>query len=73
MYLEEPQDPSLGMRRDWGLPRYSVWDLRGGFVLNDHVELTFGLDNVFDKLYRAAHSRMDAPGRNFYAALNIVF
>jgi outer membrane receptor protein involved in Fe transport len=72
-YLVEPQDPASGMIRSWGLPGYSVWDLRGGFTLNDHVELTFGLDNIFDKLYRAAHSRMDAPGRNFYASLNVVF
>lgn len=72
-YLEDPQDPSSGMRREWGLPGYSVWDLRGGFTVSDHVELTFGMNNIFDKLYRAAHARMDAPGMNFYAALNIVF
>ena len=72
-YLEDPQDPASGMRRTWGLPGYSVWDLRGGFTLNDHVELTFGMNNMFDKLYRAAHARMDAPGLYFYAALNIVF
>ena len=72
-YLEDPQDPSSGMRREWGLPGYSVWDLRGGFTVSDHVELTFGMNNMFDKLYRAAHARMDAPGMNFYASLNIVF
>ena len=41
--------------------------------MSDRVELTFGVDNIFDKLYRAAHARMDAPGRNFYASLEVKF
>ena len=72
-FLDEPQDSASPMRRSWGLPGYSVWDFRGGFTLSEKVELTFGVNNLFDKLYRPAHARMDAPGRNVYASLNVVF
>lgn len=70
-YLRDPQDPTSGMLRTWGLPGYSVFDLRGGFLLNDRCEITVGLNNIFDKLYRPAHARWNAPGRNFYASLTV--
>ncbi len=69
-YLEDPQDASKGMRRTWGLPGYSVWDLRAGIRLGERVELVLGLGNLFDKLYRPAHARWDAPGRNVYASVS---
>ena len=31
------------------------------------------LENVFDVLYRSAHSRMDAPGRNLVISLDVTF
>jgi len=31
------------------------------------------LARLFDKLYRPAHSRWDAPGRNFFATLSVTF
>ncbi len=37
------------------------------------VELTVGMLNMFDKLYRPAHARMDAPGRNFFATVSVIF
>ena len=70
-YLEDPQDPDSGMRRTWGLPGYSVWAIRGGVTLAKRAQLVVGIDNIFDKLYRPAHARWDAPGRNFYASLSI--
>ncbi len=70
-YFEDPQDPDSGMRRTWGLPGYSVWGLRGGITLCKRAHLTVGVDNIFDKLYRPAHARWDAPGRNVYASLSI--
>ena len=70
-YLEDPQDPTSGMRRTWGLPGYSVFDFRAGFKPMRNVTVVFGVDNIFDRLYRAAHARMDAPGRSFHASVEI--
>ena len=72
-YLEDPRDPASGKRRSWGLPGYSVLDLRAGMNLSRHVTLTVGLENVFDELYRSAHSRMDAPGRNVVVSIDVTF
>ena len=72
-YLEDPQDPDSGMRRTWGLPGYSVFDLRAGMRLSRRVEVAAGLLNLTDKLYRPAHSRWDAPGLNFYGTVSVTF
>ncbi len=70
-YFEDPQDSASGKRRTWGLPGYTVLDLRGGFKPLPNVTFVVGVDNLFDILYRAAHSRMDAAGRGLYASLEI--
>ncbi|MDJ0523257.1 MAG: TonB-dependent receptor [Planctomycetota bacterium] len=70
-YFEDPQDPTSGMRRTDRLPGYSVFDFRCGFKPVHNVTLVLGCDNIFDKLYRAAHARMDAPGRSFYLSCEI--
>jgi Outer membrane receptor proteins, mostly Fe transport len=72
-YLEDPQDPASGKRRTWGLPGYSVFDFRAGFHPCDKVTVNLGVDNIFDRLYRPAHSRWDAPGRNFWISVEVVF
>jgi outer membrane receptor protein involved in Fe transport len=62
-YLEDPQDPSKGLlRSDGSLPGYTVFDVRGGVALDEQSSITWAVENVFDKRYRPAHSRMDAPG-----------
>jgi len=70
-YFEDPQDSTSGKRRTWGLPGYTVLDLRGGFKPLPNVTFVIGMDNLFDILYRSAHSRMDAGGRGIYATLDI--
>lgn len=65
-YYEDPQDATSGKRRTWGLPGYTVLDLRGGFTVCERLEVTVGVGNLLDKLYRPAHARWDAPGRNVY-------
>ena len=72
-YFEDPQDGSLGKRRPWGLPAYTTVDLRGGIDLSRKVRLVAGLNNVFDVLYRPAHARWDAPGRNVYVTIDAEF
>lgn len=63
-YWEDPQSSSSGKRRSWGLPGYSVLDLGAGVNVNDRLEVNLGVGNLLDKLYRPAHARWDAPGRN---------
>jgi len=72
-YLADPQDPGSGLIRPYGLPGYTVFDVRGGLELADGVSLTVGLENLLDKAYRSAHSRMDAAGRSLILGLEMHF
>jgi len=72
-YRSDPQDPSSPLVRDYGLPGYSVFDVRAGYHLAENASITVALDNVFDKLYRTAHSRMDAEGRDLFITLEVRF
>ena len=71
-YLTDPQDPNSGLLRPYGLPGYTIFDVRGGLDLGRGVRLTLALENVFDKKYRTAHSSMDSPGRSLIAGLEII-
>ena len=70
-YLKNPQDPESGLIRDFGLPGYSVFDIRGGFDLGKYVSVTLALENIFDKGYRRAHSRWDESGFNAIVGLSL--
>ncbi len=72
-YRADPQDPASGLLRDYGLPGYTVLDLRGGYRFTENMRMTAALENILDKKYRSAHSRMDAPGRNFVVGLEARF
>jgi hemoglobin/transferrin/lactoferrin receptor protein len=73
-WLDDPQDPNSGPLRDYvGVPGYAVLDLRGGVDLSSSTTLTLGIENLTDRRYRSAHSRMDAPGINFFASLDMWF
>jgi hemoglobin/transferrin/lactoferrin receptor protein len=45
-----------------GTPGYIVTSLRGGWQVNDHVELTCGLENITDEDYRNHGSGQNEPG-----------
>jgi hemoglobin/transferrin/lactoferrin receptor protein len=72
-YRRNPQDPASGPLRHDGIPGYSVFDVRGGVNVNEHATITLAVENLTDKKYRTAHSRIDAAGINFQAALDIHF
>jgi outer membrane receptor protein involved in Fe transport len=73
-YFADPQDPGSGLiRPDGHLPGYTVYDARGGLRLAENVGITAGIDNATDKLYRPAHSRMDASGFNAYLSVDYWF
>ena len=65
-YLRDPRDSTSGLIRSYGLPGWSVHDFRCGLRLHKYARLSFGVDNITDKRYRAAHSRADGAGRNFW-------
>jgi len=72
-YRSDPQDSTSPLLRDYGLPGYTVFDLRGGYRFNENVKMTLALENIFDKKYRTAHSRMDAAGRNVLVGMEARF
>lgn len=72
-YLDNPQDPGSGLLRDYGLPGYSVFHIRGGLNLSKNLTMVLALENIFDLRYRTAHSRMDAAGRDFRVGLEWIF
>lgn len=61
-YRQEPQDPTSPLIRDYGLPGYSTLNFRFGYKISDHIRFGMSIDNITNKLYRPAHSRMDAFG-----------
>lgn len=73
-WRDDPQDGTSPLLRDWGgTPGYTVLSLYAGINVADNVRLLVGVENLTDKKYRAAHSRMDAPGIGFVASLEILF
>ncbi|HUH86858.1 MAG TPA: TonB-dependent copper receptor [Pusillimonas sp.] len=65
---------------------FGVLSLNGGYKVNKQVQLTFGIDNVFNKTYGEhlnmagnsgfgfpAETRINEPGRNFWASLRLSF
>ena len=47
-----------------GTPGYTIYNLRGGYRLHDHLNFTLALENLSDKEYRIHGSGVNEPGRN---------
>lgn len=58
--VDQAQDPQRLPTN--GTPGYIVTSLRGGWQVNDHVELTCGLENITDEDYRNHGSGQNEPG-----------
>ncbi len=73
-WRRDAQDGTSPLLRDYvGTPGYTIFHLYAGMNLSENVRVQVGVENLFDKKYRVAHSRMDAPGVNFLASLEITF
>jgi len=74
-YQVDPQNKQgvNGLIRSYGLPGYTVLNVRGGLDLRKDLSLTVAVENLTDKKYRAAHSRMDSPGVNFLTSVTYRF
>lgn len=58
---------------DLFVPEFFVFDFHGLYKIKKHVSLKFGVENIFDKLYRPYSSGISAPGRSFNFGTNIAF
>ncbi len=46
------------------LPGYGLFNLRGGFKINNNSDISFDFENIGDKNYRGVSSGIDGPGRS---------
>lgn len=72
-YLVDPQDPNSGLLNAEGLAGYSLFHVSAGFETGDGVMWVFAIDNILDRQYRPAHSRVDGMGRSFRISVTIPF
>ncbi|MGR8930365.1 MAG: TonB-dependent receptor plug domain-containing protein [Gammaproteobacteria bacterium] len=56
-----------------GTPGYAVYNLRGGWLVNKHVNLTLALENLSDADYRIHGSGLNEPGRNVVLGVGVKF
>ncbi len=54
-----------------GTPGYSVYTLRGGYDLREHLSVSAGVENVTDVDYRVHGSGQNEPGTNFVVGLEL--
>ena len=56
-----------------GTPGYTVYTLRGGTQIGDHVAVTLSIENLFNKDYRVHGSGQNEPGTNVILGLDLQF
>ena len=56
-----------------GTPGYAVWNLRGGYDLNENLRATVAVENILDEDYRVHGSGQNRPGRNLIVSLDARF
>lgn len=54
-------------------PSWHTLNFKGIFRLNNHGVLSAGIENIADLRYRTYSSGISAPGRNFIAAVKVLF
>ncbi|RME86640.1 MAG: TonB-dependent receptor [Planctomycetota bacterium] len=68
----DPQNKGSGfLRSDHSIPGYTIYSLFGGFRPHPRVNVSMGVTNLTDKLYRVKDSRIDAPGLSFVFSIEI--
>jgi outer membrane receptor protein involved in Fe transport len=73
-FWRNPQDEDQGtLRDDHSVPGYTLWDVRIGVRVSDKATVTMGVDNLFDKKYRAFGDRHDGPGFTVLCSLSFDF
>jgi len=74
-YRREPQDGSASplLRSYGGVPGYTVFYLYTGINVTEQAKVTLGIENLTDKKFRRAHSRMDAFGIDVVFGMEVSF
>jgi hemoglobin/transferrin/lactoferrin receptor protein len=68
----DPQDGSSPLlRTDGEIPGWTVYNLRGEYVVSDHIRLNMAIENLTDHAYRRIHSRWDELGINFLVGVTL--
>ena len=60
-----PADDNPPLRADYSVPGFVTYHARADFEVQEGLRLFLAGDNLSDKNYREAFSRLDAPGINF--------
>ena len=60
-----PADDNPPLRADYSIPGFVTYHARADFAVKEGLNLFLAGDNLSDKNYREAFSRLDAPGINF--------
>ena len=55
------------------LPGYGVANVRGGFTINEHANIFWAFENIFDQKYRNPSWGIDGTGRSFTAQFRFKF
>lgn len=55
-----------------GFPAWQIYNTKITFKKENKLELSCGIDNIFDKFYRHYKSAIAAPGRNFVFSVKFV-
>ncbi len=73
-WRDDPQDGTSPLLRSWGgVPGYTLFHFYAGMKLSERTTVRLGIENLGDKKYRPAHSRMDAAGVSLLASLEVWF
>lgn len=56
-----------------GTPSYTLIHLNSGWKINEHLQLTMGINNLFNKAYRSHGSGTNEPGRSFNMGIKASF
>lgn len=68
LYAMHDSDPSKD-----GSPGWAVFNLKGSYQIGKYVNVTGGVENIFNLHYRPYSSGISAPGRNFILAVRASF
>lgn len=55
------------------LPGFVLFGVRGGFKLNEHSQISWSVENIFDRFHRKPSWGIDGPGRNLKIQYRVRF
>ncbi|MBI4242461.1 MAG: TonB-dependent receptor [Planctomycetes bacterium] len=71
--LKFPNAANPPLRDDFSIPGFTTINLKSGLPFSSYGVLYLSIDNIFNKKYRIAYSRIDSPGRSFNVGVELAF